>query len=74
MVHLFLSLSLKKRSETSLHYNDSFIILLLFVKVYGHEGAVTCLQFDDSRIISSALDRLIKIWDFTGHVRGFGRH
>jgi WD40 repeat protein len=30
---------------------------------------VTCLQFDDSRIISGALDRLIKIWDIiTGQV------
>lgn len=31
----------------------------------GHEGAVTCLQFDDSRIISGALDRLIKIWSLS---------
>ena len=39
------------------------------LSLYGHEGAVTCLQFDDSRIVSGALDRLIKIWDFTGKVR-----
>lgn len=38
--------------------------------LHGHEGAVTCLQFDESRIISGALDRLIKIWNLcTGEVR-----
>ncbi len=33
--------------------------------LHGHEGAVSCLQFDDNRIISGALDRLIKIWNLT---------
>ena len=38
--------------------------------LHGHEGAVSCLQFDDNRIISGALDRLIKIWNLsTGQVR-----
>ena len=30
--------------------------------LHGHQAAVTCVQFDDTRIISGALDRLIKIW------------
>ena len=39
------------------------------LNLHGHEGAVTCLQFDESRIISGALDRLIKIWNLaTGEV------
>ena len=33
--------------------------------LHGHQGAVTCLQFDESRVISGALDRLIKIWSIT---------
>lgn len=36
---------------------------------HGHEAAVSCLHFDESRIISGALDRLIKIWNLvTGEV------
>lgn len=31
--------------------------------LHGHEAAVSCLQFDETRIISGALDRLIKIWN-----------
>ena len=33
--------------------------------LHGHEAAVSCLQFDETRIISGALDRLIKIWNIT---------
>ena len=33
--------------------------------LYGHQAAVTCLQFDSTRVISGALDRLIKIWNLT---------
>ena len=37
--------------------------------LHGHQAAVTCVQFDDTRIISGALDRLIKIWNIsTGQV------
>ena len=31
--------------------------------LHGHQAAVTCLQFDESRIVSGALDRFIKIWN-----------
>ena len=31
--------------------------------IQGHQAAVSCLHFDETRIISGALDRLIKIWD-----------
>ena len=35
----------------------------------GHQAAVSCLHFDEMRIISGALDRLIKIWNMvTGEV------
>lgn len=30
--------------------------------LHGHQAAVTCVQFDQSRIISGSLDRFIKIW------------
>ena len=30
--------------------------------LHGHQAAVTCVQFDDTRVISGAVDRLIKIW------------
>ena len=30
--------------------------------LHGHLAAVTCVQFDDTRVISGAVDRLIKIW------------
>lgn len=40
--------------------------------LYGHQAAVTCVQFDERRIISGALDRLIKIWNIcTGEVNQF---
>ena len=43
--------------------------------LHGHEGAVSCLQFDETRIISGALDRLIKIWNITnGEVYHRGAH
>lgn len=36
---------------------------------HGHQAAVSCLHFDETRIISGALDRLIKIWNLvTGEV------
>lgn len=36
---------------------------------YGHQAAVSCLHFDETRIISGALDRLIKMWNLmTGEV------
>ena len=33
--------------------------------LHGHQAAVSCLQFDETRIISGALDRLIKIWNIS---------
>lgn len=40
--------------------------------LHGHQAAVSCLQFDETRIISGALDRLIKMWNITnGEVLGF---
>ena len=39
--------------------------------LHGHQAAVTCVQFDDTRVISGALDRLIKIWSLeSGQVSG----
>lgn len=36
---------------------------------HGHQAAVSCLHFNETRIISGALDRLIKIWNLmTGEV------
>ncbi len=32
--------------------------------LHGHQAAVTCVQFDKTKIISGALDTLIKIWNF----------
>ena len=29
----------------------------------GHHDAVTCLQFDDTRIVSGSLDCNLKFWD-----------
>ena len=31
--------------------------------LFGHQGAVTCLQFDSRRIVSGSLDCNIKFWD-----------
>ena len=48
----------------------------------GHEGAVTCVQFDAKHIVSASCDRTIRIWDLhggallrtlTGH-QGMGPH
>ena len=37
--------------------------------LHGHQAPVTCVQFDDTRVISGAVDRLIKIWNLeTGQV------
>lgn len=33
--------------------------------LHGHQAAVTCVQFDKTKIISGALDTLIKIWNFS---------
>ena len=36
--------------------------------LHGHHDAVTCLQFDQTRIISGSLDSTLKFWDIsTGH-------
>jgi WD40 repeat protein len=29
----------------------------------GHEGPVSCLQFDASRIVSGSYDKTVRIWD-----------
>ena len=31
----------------------------------GHQDAVTCISFEDQRIISGSLDRSIKMWNLT---------
>ena len=33
--------------------------------LYGHQDAVTCLHFDESRIISGSVDSDLKFWDIT---------
>lgn len=30
----------------------------------GHGDGVTCLRFDDTRILSGSYDRSVKLWDF----------